>query len=138
METNLLLTLFVTSAVLCAATFAACHWWYGRKLAASAQRLEKSEKARQFSAQQTLQARKQIETLQKDLALLQRGRAEAEAAQARERNLREVLAAAAPPTPSPRQAAAPDRLDDPATATLVNGFADTLPMVNGFADTLPM
>lgn len=123
METNLLLTLFVTSAVLCAATLAACHWWYGRKLAASAKRLEKSEKARQFSAQQTLQARKQIEKLQQDLAALQRARAEAERAQARERNLREVLAAAAP-TP----ALAPTRWADPATPTLVNGFADTLPM----------
>ncbi len=128
METNLLLTLFVTSAVLCAATFVACHWWYGRKLAASAERLEKSEKARQFSAQQTLQARKQIEKLQRDLAALQRARAEAEAAHARERNLREVLAAAAPPAPAPRPTAAPGGLDDPATATLVNGFADTMPM----------
>lgn len=132
METNLLLTLFVTSAVLCAATFVACHWWYGRKLAVGAERLEKSEKARQFSAQQTMQARKQIEKLQRDLAALQRARAEAEAAHARERNLREVLAAAAPPapphTPAPRPTAAQRGLDDPATATLVNGFADTMPM----------
>ena len=90
METNLLLTLFVASAVLSAATFAACHWWYGRKLAAAAERLEKSEKARQFSAQQTLQARKQIEKLQRELASLQRARAEAEAAQAQ------------PPPPPPR------------------------------------
>ena len=129
METNLLLTLFLTSAVLCAATFAACHWWYGRKLAASAERLEKSEKARQFSAQQTLQARKQIEKLQRDLASLQRARAEAEAAQARERNLREVLAAAEPPaaapTPSVARSADPG---GPVAPTLVNGFADTLPM----------
>ena len=124
METNLLLTLFVTSAVLCAATFAACHWWYGRKLAAGAERLEKSEKARQFSAQQTLQARKQVEKLQRDLAALQRARAEAEAAQARERNLRGVLAAAEPFAPAPSMA----RSAEPATPTLVNGFADTLPM----------
>ena len=133
METNLLLTLFVTSAVLCAATFAACHWWYGRKLAASAERLEKSEKARQFSAQQTLQARKQIEKLQRDLAASQRARAEAEAAQARERNLRnlrEVLAAAEPPAPAPFHATARStaRSTEPAAPTLVNGFADTLPM----------
>ena len=91
MEANLLLTLLITSSMLCTATFTACRWWYGRLLAASAQRLGKVEKASQFSAQQTLQARKQIETLQKDLALLQRGRAEAEAAQARERHLREVI-----------------------------------------------
>ena len=126
METNLLLTLFAASAVLSAATFAACHWWYGRKLAAAAERLEKSEKARQFSAQQTLQARKQIEKLQRDLASLQRARAEAEAAQARERKLREVLAAAEPPAPAPIRATA--RSTEPAAPTLVNGFADTLPM----------
>ena len=122
MEANVLLTLLITSSVLCTATFAACRWWYGRLLAASAQRLEKNEKARQFSAQQTLQARKQIETQQKDLALLQRGRAEAEAVQAGEWNLREVLAAAAPP-----RSASTFSVD--ATApTLVKGFADTLPM----------
>lgn len=126
METNLLLTLFVTSATLCAATFAACHWWYGRRLTASAERLEKSEKARQFSAQQTLQARKQIEKLQRDLAALQRARAEAEAAQARERNLREVLAAAESAAPAPARSMAHSA--ELAAPTLVNGFADTLPM----------
>jgi len=53
---------------LCAATAGACHWWYGRRLSAMADRLDKLDKARQFSQQQTLQARKQIEKLQKDLA----------------------------------------------------------------------
>ena len=122
MEANLLLTLLITSSVLCTATFTACRWWYGRLLAASAERLQKNEKARQFSAQQMLQARKQIEKLQKDLALLHRGRAEAEAAQARERNLREVLAAAAPPRSASTFSV------DAAAPALVNGFADTLPM----------
>lgn len=126
METNLLLTLFITSAVLCAGTFAACDWWYGRRLAASAERLERCEKARQFSAQQTLQARKQIEKLQRDLAAFQRARAEAEAAQARERNLREVLAAAEPPAFARARSMA--RSAELAAPTLVNGFADTLPM----------
>ena len=50
------------------ATWAGCRWWYGRKLLAAAQRLHKSDQGRLFSQQQTLQAKKQIEALKKELA----------------------------------------------------------------------
>ena len=45
-----------------------CRWWYGRQLTALNLRLQKTEKARLFAAQQTNQARKQIATLQKALS----------------------------------------------------------------------
>lgn len=62
------------SAVVCVLTWASCQWWYGRKLAAMICRLEKIDKARQLSSQQTLQARKQIEKLQTDLAAQHRAK----------------------------------------------------------------
>ena len=54
-----------------ALTWCACRWWYGRRLRFVANHLDKTDKARLFSIQQTLQARKQIEKLQKDLAVQQ-------------------------------------------------------------------
>ncbi len=120
METFDLTVLLVTSAVSCAVTGAAGRWWYQRKLTAAAQRFEKIDKARQFSAQQTLQARKQIEKLQKDLATFQRASADAEKARAREKMLHEVLTAAVPP--------ASTNIPEVRQTVSVNGFADTLPM----------
>ena len=42
------LTMATSMAVViaCLLTWAACHWWYGRKLAAAAHRLHKSDKER--------------------------------------------------------------------------------------------
>jgi len=48
----------------------AAMWRFGRLLKQAALRLEKTEKARQFSATQTTQARKQIEALQHELGEL--------------------------------------------------------------------
>ena len=48
-------------------TWAACRWWYGRKLAAAGQRLQKIEKGRLFSQQQTAQARQQIGQLKAEV-----------------------------------------------------------------------
>jgi len=48
----------------------AAMWWFGRLLKQAALRLDKTEKARQFSATQTTQARKQIEALQHELGEL--------------------------------------------------------------------
>ena len=50
-----------------AATWAACRWFYGKKLVAAALRLKKSDQSRLFSQQQTAQAKKQIEALKKEL-----------------------------------------------------------------------
>ena len=49
------------------ATWAACRWWYGRKLLAAAHRLHQSDKGRLFSQQQALQARRQVELLRAEL-----------------------------------------------------------------------
>jgi len=48
----------------------AAMWWFGRLLKQAALRLDKTEKARQFAATQTTQARKQIEALQHELGEL--------------------------------------------------------------------
>jgi hypothetical protein len=101
----------------CTATLLACRWWYQRKLEALAQRLQKSEKARLFSSQQTLQARRQIEALQKDMAVQQQAMAEAQVARQKSRHLEEALKAVA-------------EADEEATLALPqnHGFADTQPM----------
>jgi hypothetical protein len=79
-------------------------------------RLQKSDKARLFSIQQTLQARKQVEALQKDLAAQQEAMAQAQIARQRSRHLEEVMKAAA-------EAEAESLALRPA-----HGFADTQPM----------
>jgi hypothetical protein len=110
---------------LCAATAGACHWWYGRRLSAMADRLDKLDKARQFSQQQTLQARKQIEKLQKDLAA--------------PRGTTHPDAAARPRTPDAQAAvAAALAAGDQRSQAPVHGFADTEPAAQGFAQTQTM
>ncbi len=82
--------LLVASAV----TWAACRWWYGRKLAAAAHRLAKSEKGRLFSQQQTAQAREQIGQLKSELESHQQSAAENQATRRRAAQLEEALYAA--------------------------------------------
>jgi bisphosphoglycerate-dependent phosphoglycerate mutase len=81
------LTMATSIAVVVVAivTWAACHWWYGKKLFAAMQRLHKSDKGRQFSQEQTLQARRQVEQLKAELASHQRSASESQAAAARQR-----------------------------------------------------
>jgi hypothetical protein len=94
----------------------ACGWWYRRKLAALSHRLHKSDKARLFAAQQTLQARRQVEALQKDMAVQQQAMAEAQVARQRTRHMEEALRAVA-------------EAEEAALALRPNhGFADTQPM----------
>jgi hypothetical protein len=102
-----------------AATGAACRWWYGRKLQAAAQRLNKSDKGRLFSQEQTLQAKRQIEALKKELAILQLASADAQSSRHRMRELEEAIAAAERP--------------EPADSGLM-----PLPAAHGFADTQVM
>jgi septal ring factor EnvC (AmiA/AmiB activator) len=64
-------------------TWAACRWWYGKKLMAAAYRLQKSDKSRLFSQEQTQQARRQIEQLKGELAAQQQSAAEFQAARRR-------------------------------------------------------
>ena len=67
---------FIVASVV---TWAACRWWYGKKLMAAAQRLQKSDKSRLFSQEQTQQARQQIEQLKGELASHQQSAAEHQA-----------------------------------------------------------
>lgn len=116
---DLALTMATSIAVVvgCILTWAACHWWYGRKLFAAANRLQKSDKGRQFSQEQTLQARRQVEQLKAELESHQRSVSETQAA-ARQRVAR---------LEAERDAA--ERMPEPAAVILpivaAHGFADT-------------
>jgi predicted membrane chloride channel (bestrophin family) len=83
-----------------AASTAASRWWYGRKLTAAAHRLHKSDKGRLFAQEQTLQARRQIEALKKELAVLQLVSADAHSSRQRVRELEEAIAVADPEPPA--------------------------------------
>jgi len=93
---DLLQVFFVVVALVVAslATWAGCHWWYGRKLDAVAQRLRKADQGRLFSQQQTAQARKQIEALKKDLDEQRKLVQDTEASRKRTRDLEQALLAA--------------------------------------------
>jgi hypothetical protein len=86
--------LIVALAVASMATWAACRWWYGRKLLAAAHRLHKSDQGRLFSQQQTLQAKKQIEALKKELEEQRLALSDSEASRKRARELEQALLAA--------------------------------------------
>jgi hypothetical protein len=90
----LALALVLGLAIASAATWAACRWWYGRKLRAAAHRLYKSDQGRLFSQQQTLQARKQVELLKKELAEHRDALTKSEADRRRTRELEQALALA--------------------------------------------
>ena len=110
----LLLSLSCSTASI--ATLLACCWWYRRKLGALSHRLHKSDKARLFSAQQTLQARRQVEALQKDMAMQKQAMEEAQVTRQRSRHMEEALKAVAEAEEA-NLAARPS-----------HGFADTQPM----------
>ena len=93
------------------------HPQYGRQLRALNLRLQKIDKARQFSGQQLLQARRQVEALQKDLAAQNEVLARAQLATQRSRHLEDALRAASTAEPSGAMPLAP-----------AHGFADTLPL----------
>ncbi len=86
--------LLVGLAIASMATWAVCRWWYGRKLLAAAHRLHKSDQGRLFSQQQTLQAKKQIESLKKELAEQRLALSDGEASRKRARELEQALLAA--------------------------------------------
>jgi len=96
-------------------TWAPCRWWYGKKLAAAANRLQKSDKSRLFSQEQTQQARRQIEQLKGELASHQQSAAENQAV-LRRAQAEEALQAS-------ERAAEPDSGRMPLVSA--HGFADT-------------
>jgi F0F1-type ATP synthase membrane subunit b/b' len=109
------LILAFTTLALCAVTWGVCHWWYGRQLKALQQRVDKMEKARHVAGQHALQARKQIEQLHKQMAVLQQKRSDLQAVMQSQLDVDLPMATGrsagdgAPPLPP-------------------NGFADTQPM----------
>jgi len=116
--------------------WAACRWWYGRKLAAAARRLHKSDQGRLFSNQQTMQARQQIETLKKELAAFVPAGSPQQQSRQRAADLDEVLRAGEFET---------SRTGGYTPEPPSHGFADTqivgragFPPAHGFADTQPM
>jgi hypothetical protein len=76
------------------ATWAACRWWYGRKLLVAANRLHKADQGRLFSQQQTLQAKKQIESLKKELEEQRAQLSDTAASRKRTKELEQALAVA--------------------------------------------
>jgi hypothetical protein len=118
MDTQNWLIVALGSLLVGGATWLGCWLWYGRKMEALNHRLQKSEKARHFSSQQTLQARKQLEALQKDLAAQNAAMAKAQVSQQRTRHLEEAL-----------KASAIAELDADGPARPTHGFADTQPLI---------
>ncbi len=107
----------ISVVVTCILTWTACHWWYGRKLLAAAQRLQKSDKGRQFSQEQTLQARRQVEQLKAELESHQRSAGESQAAARLRAARREEERRAAERVPEPDASFMP--------IVAAHGFADT-------------
>ena len=101
-----------------AATWAGCRWWYGRKLQAAAHRLHKSDKGRELSQQQTMQARRQIETLKAELAAHKKATADSVASRQKTRQLEDALRAA-------ERSAESDSVLMPLVSSGAHGFADT-------------
>ena len=111
----------IAIAVASVVMWAGCRWWYGRKLTAAAHRLQKSEKGRLFSQQQTVQARQQIGLLKAELEVHQQAAAELEAAKRRAAQLEEVVRSAE----RDRTRAEIADMGVPVVAAQAHGFADT-------------
>ena len=108
--------LVVALAAVSAITWAACRWFYGKKLSAVSLKLKKSDQSRLFSQQQTAQAKKQIEQLKKELEEQKKLAVETEASKKRTREL-ELALLAAEKVVEENSAMMP--------LTPKNGFADT-------------
>jgi hypothetical protein len=91
---TLAIALVLGLAVASLATWAVCRWWYGRKLLVAAQRLHKSDQGRLFSQQQTLQAKKQIDALKKELTEQRAALSDSAVSRKRTRELEHALAVA--------------------------------------------
>ena len=113
----------VAIAVASAVMWAACRWWYGRQLTAATQRLQKSEKGRLFSQQQTAQARQQIGLLKAELESHQQAAAQLEAAKRRNAQLEDAFQAAERERERDRERESMPEARMPLVSA--HGFADT-------------
>ena len=93
---DLLQTIVLAAGLVAASavTWAACRWFYGKKLSAVVLKLKKSDQSRLFSQQQTAQAKKQIEALKKELEEQRKLASESESSKQRMRELELALLAA--------------------------------------------
>jgi sRNA-binding protein len=107
----------VAIAVASTVMWFACRWWYGRQLAAAAHRLQKSEKGRIFSQQQTAQARQQIGLLKAEIEAHQQTATQLEVAKRRTAQLEEAVQSAQRERDSIPEARMP--------LVSAHGFADT-------------
>jgi hypothetical protein len=97
------------------ATFGVCHWRHARRLRAVLERMAKLDAARLAAGERALQARRQIEQLQKELAEQRHARSQSPSGLARPASGSIGTATADIPVELPAQLPA-------------NGFADTLPI----------
>ena len=113
MDTDWLIV-FVAAALGGAVVWVAARRHYRRRLTVLRQQLDKSERAREYSAHQAAQTRKDIDKLRREVSKIRR------------------------PAPAPAKAGAKPGADaDPAVHTEPAPAARALPP-NGFADTMPM
>ena len=104
--------------LLSAATYGVCHWRYGRRLRTILERMQKLDAARQAAGQRALQARRQVEQLQKELA--EQRTARTGSLSTHRRTTTEAAGAVGP--------AKADIPVEPMLHLPPNGFADTQPM----------
>jgi len=117
MDTNQWFVAIGVIVASCAATWLGTRWWYGRKLVVSLARIRKLEKAREVSFQQTTQARKQLEQLQREMAELRRPPGQREVAKPN------TQAPEEPHRATDNPLLRPDSVDEPAAPH--HGFAET-------------
>src|SRR6186713_2337807 len=108
------LILAFTTLALCAVTWGACHWWYGRRLKIL-QRGDDMEEEGHVVGVQPQQAAQKIEQLHKQMAVLQQKRSDLQAVMQSQVDVDLPVASGG----SGR---------DGAPALPPNGFADTQPM----------
>lgn len=103
--------------------WAGCRWWYRRQIGAMLARIDKVDKAREFAVQQGLQARRQIEKMQRQLDSQQQLMTQSQLAQQRLMVMKSTLRDAEHDALA-RQRAAHDK----APELPPSGFADTQAM----------
>lgn len=122
METIYWLAAGLAALVVGVVSAGVCVFYFNRRIDELMRRVNKAEKARQTALAHGMQARTQVEMLQKELAEQQRQRSQARTHHARRENLDLVLEAA------DREAAMAAVADETRGVLPRSGFADTQPI----------
>ena len=123
MESNEVLTLMLAIAVSGGLVWGCSRWYYERQLKASLARVDKLDKAREFALQQGLQARRQIDKMQRQLDSQQLLMTQSQLAQQRLMAMKSTLRDAELDALARQRASHSEPPDLPPT-----GFADTQTM----------